>query len=117
MKSRLRQIMNWAYDSLDQVAIALDFFDASINRIAAWVIGTRAMRKALLRALLEPAGLLKKAEAGQDGTARLALFEELKSMPWSAVWDQYCSTRKVPVGLAWLETVRQYERSQCADRD
>jgi len=104
-------------DSLDQVAIALDFFDASINRIAAWVIGTRAMRKALLRALLEPAGLLKKAEAGQDGTARLALFEELKSMPWSAVWDQYCSTRKVPVGLAWLETVRQYERSQCADRD
>jgi L-rhamnose isomerase len=104
-------------DSLDQVAIALDFFDASINRIAAWVIGTRAMRKALLRALLEPAKLLAAAEASQDGTARLALFEELKSMPWSAVWDQYCSTRKVPVGLAWLEVVRQYERTQCAGRD
>jgi L-rhamnose isomerase len=104
-------------DSLDQVAIALDFFDASINRIAAWVIGTRAMRKALLRALLEPAKLLKAAESSQDGTARLALFEELKSMPWSAVWDQYCSTRKVPVGLAWLETVRQYERTQCAGRN
>jgi L-rhamnose isomerase len=104
-------------DSLDQVVIALDFFDASINRIAAWVIGTRAMRKALLRALLEPAKLLKTAESSQDGTARLALFEELKSMPWSAVWDQYCSTRKVPVGLAWLEQVRQYERTQCADRD
>jgi L-rhamnose isomerase len=100
----------------EQVQIGLDFFDASINRVAAWVIGTRNMRKALLRALLEPARLLAETETRGDVTARLAIFEELKSLPWAAVWDQYCLQRNAGVGLGWLETVRQYERSACAGR-
>jgi L-rhamnose isomerase len=95
---------------LDRVDIGLDFFDASINRVAAWVIGTRSMRKALLRALLEPTALIGEAEARGDATARLAMFEEQKSMPWGAVWDHYCETRGVPVGLGWLDRVRAYER-------
>jgi L-rhamnose isomerase len=95
---------------LDRVSIGLDFFDASINRVAAWVIGTRNMRKALLRALLEPRRAIADAEDRGDTTARLAMFEEMKSMPWTAVWDHYCETRGVPVGLAWLERVRAYER-------
>jgi L-rhamnose isomerase len=97
-------------DVIDRVSIGLDFFDASINRVAAWVIGTRNMRKALLRALLEPRAALAEAEAQGDTTARLALFEEQKSMPWTAVWDQYCERRGVPVGMSWLERVRAYER-------
>lgn len=95
---------------LERVHIGLDFFDASINRVAAWVIGTRNMRKALLRALLEPSAALRDAEARGDTTARLAWFEEQKSMPWGAVWDYYCESRGVPVGLGWLERVRAYER-------
>jgi L-rhamnose isomerase len=95
---------------LDRVSIGLDFFDASINRVAAWVIGTRNMRKALLRALLEPAAALADAEARGDTTTRLAMFEEQKSMPWTAVWDYYCESRGAPVGLGWLERVRSYER-------
>jgi L-rhamnose isomerase len=95
---------------LDRVQIGLDFFDASINRVAAWVIGTRNMRKALLRSLLEPSATIREAEARGDTTARLAWFEELKSMPWGAVWDYYCESRGVPVGLGWLDRVRAYER-------
>jgi L-rhamnose isomerase len=95
---------------LDRVHIGLDFFDASINRVAAWVIGTRNMRKALLRSLLEPTAAIADAEARGDTTARLAWFEEQKSMPWGAVWDYYCESRGVPVGLGWLERVRAYER-------
>ena len=97
-------------DVLDRVSIGLDFFDASINRVAAWVIGSRNMRKALLRALLEPRAAIAEAEARGDTTARLAMFEEQKSMPWTAVWDHYCESRGVPVGLRWLERVRKYER-------
>jgi len=95
---------------LDRVHIGLDFFDASINRVAAWVIGTRNMRKALLRSLLEPSAAIADAEARGDTTARLAWFEEQKSMPWGAVWDYYCESRGAPVGLGWLERVRAYER-------
>jgi L-rhamnose isomerase len=95
---------------LERVHIGLDFFDASINRVAAWVIGTRNMRKALLRSLLEPTAAIADAEARGDTTARLAWFEEQKSMPWGAVWDYYCESRGVPVGLGWLERVRAYER-------
>jgi L-rhamnose isomerase len=102
--------------ALDRIAVALDFFDASINRIAAWVIGTRNLRKALLRALLEPAARLAEAEARWDGTARLALFEEQKSMPWAAVWDEYCARRGVPVGLGWLQAVRAHEREVLSGR-
>jgi L-rhamnose isomerase len=100
----------------ERVQIGLDFFDASINRTAAWIVGTRNMRKALLRAMLEPARLLADTERRQDCTGRLALFEELKSMPWAAVWDQYCLTRGASVGLDWLEMVRQYERSVLSGR-
>ncbi len=95
---------------LDRVHIGLDFFDASINRVAAWVIGTRNMRKALLRALLEPSAAIAQVEARGDTTARLACLEELKSLPWGAVWDHYCESRGVPVGLGWLDRVRAYER-------
>ncbi|MGR5142636.1 L-rhamnose isomerase [Photobacterium sp. DNB23_23_1] len=94
---------------LGRVTIGLDFFDASINRIAAWVIGTRNMRKALLKALLEPNTQLKQAELNGDYTTRLALMEESKSLPWTAVWDYYCMEQGVPVGSAWLEQVKQYE--------
>ncbi len=96
-------------NGLDKVYIGLDYFDASINRVAAWVIGTRNMRKALLFALLEPKNELTKAECRFDYTTRLALMEEAKSLPWSAVWDYYCMTKNVPLGSGWLSTVRQYE--------
>lgn len=102
--------------ALDRIAIALDFFDASINRVAAWVIGTRNLRKALLRALLEPAPRLAEAEGRWDHTARLAMFEEQKAMPWAAVWNQYCEARGAPVGLAWLDAVRAYERDVLSRR-
>jgi L-rhamnose isomerase len=99
-----------------RVHIGLDFFDASINRIAAWVIGTRNMKKALLRALLEPSQTLREAELRQDYTTRLALQEEQKSLPWTAVWDHYCEARQVPVGAAWLDVVKQYETTELAKR-
>ena len=96
--------------------IGLDFFDASINRIAAWVIGTRNMKKCLLKALLEPTERLKKYEHDRDFTSRLALLEEQKSLPWQAVWDQYCLLNEVPVGGQWLDEVRQYETTVLTKR-
>jgi len=95
--------------ALSKVNLGLDFFDASINRVAAWVIGTGNMRKGLLRALLEPQAQLQQAEQQFDYTTRLALMEEQKSMPWPAIWDYYCDTRGVPAGAEWLECVRKYE--------
>ena len=95
---------------LEKVHIGLDFFDASINRIAAWTIGTRNMQKALLMALLEPAEELRRVENEFDFTSRLALQEELKSCPWQAVWNYYCMEQGVPVGLDWLDEVKNYER-------
>ncbi|HBH66490.1 MAG TPA: L-rhamnose isomerase, partial [Erwinia persicina] len=85
----------------DKVHIGLDFFDASINRIAAWVIGTRNAKKALLRALLEPVDTLKALENDGDYTARLALLEEQKSLPWQAVWEAWCLRHDVPAGASW----------------
>jgi L-rhamnose isomerase len=96
--------------------VGLDFFDASINRAAAWVIGTRCMIKALLIAMLEPAKKLREMEAAGDFTGRLALLEEMKTMPAGAVWDQYCVRQAVPVGAQWLEEVRGYEREVLARR-
>lgn len=96
--------------------IGLDFFDASINRIAAWVIGTRAMIKALLIALLEPTDKLRQMENEGDFTGRLALLEELKTMPFGAVWDYHCEKMGVPAGMAWLEEVRSYERDVLSKR-
>jgi len=95
--------------ALDRVSIGLDFFDASINRIAAWIIGTRAMRKALLAALLEPYPLLQEAEREGDYTRRLAWIEESKMLPYGMVWDELCRRSDMPVGRAWLDEVRSYE--------
>lgn len=93
----------------DRVHIGLDYFDASINRVAAWVIGTRNMLRALLIALLEPAGI-KAAEIEGDHTTRLALQEEFKSLPFGAAWDYYCESKSVPVGDAWLPIIKKYEK-------
>jgi len=101
---------------LERVHVGLDFFDASINRIAAWVIGTRNMFKALLIALLEPSKELQKAEMQFDFTTRLAMLEELKSYPWQAVWDYYCYKKGVPVGMEWLHEVKQYEKEVLLNR-
>jgi L-rhamnose isomerase len=100
---------------LARTHIGLDFFDASINRIAAWTIGTRNTLKALLIALLEPAAL-REAEKSGDFTARLALMEETRSLPWGAVWDAYCESQGVPVGRAWLDEVNRYENSVLSRR-
>ncbi|MGY3885536.1 L-rhamnose isomerase [Aeromonas aquatica] len=96
-------------DLLARVHVGLDFFDASINRIAAWVIGTRNMKKALLRALIEPIALLRQAEQQGDYATRLALMEETRSLPWQAVWDYACAQEGVPVGTDWLAVVKGYE--------
>jgi L-rhamnose isomerase len=96
-------------DYLQRVHIGLDFFDASINRVAAWVIGTRCMVKALLLALVEPVDLLRTAESAGNLTARLALQEEFKTLPYGAVWDYYCLRSSVPVGRAWLDDIKRYE--------
>ena len=101
---------------LDKVHIGLDFFDASINRVAAWVIGTRNMIKALLIAELEPTDKLKKMEAGMDFTNRLATMEELKCLPWAAVWDYYCLKNDVPVSMAWMDEIKQYEKDVLSKR-
>lgn len=99
-------------DYLNRVHIGLDFFDASINRVAAWVIGTRNMIKALMTAMLEPTAQLKQFELEGDYTSRLALMEEMKFMPFSAVWDYYCLSSGVPMGSDWLKDVKQYESQE-----
>jgi L-rhamnose isomerase len=101
---------------LDRVHIGLDFFDASINRIAAWTIGTRNVLKALLMALLEPTSLLANAEADGNYTKRLAMIEELKLMPFAAVWDHYCLQMNVPVGSDWLAEIEAYESAVLSRR-
>ncbi|MFI4910654.1 MAG: L-rhamnose isomerase [Sedimentisphaeraceae bacterium JB056] len=103
-------------DYLDRVYIALDFFDASINRIGAWATGTRCMMKALLIAMLEPAEMLRKAENDGDLTMRLAGVEELKTMPFGAVWDYFCMKNNVPVGFDWINEVKTYEKEVLAKR-
>ena len=100
----------------ERVHIGLDFFDASINRIAAWTIGTRNMIKALLMAFLEPLEKLQKLEAEGDYTSRMALMEEIKTLPFGAVWDQYCENTNVPTGKFWLDEVKQYEKDVLSKR-
>jgi L-rhamnose isomerase len=104
------------HDFLNRVHIGLDFFDASINRISAWATGTRAMIKALLIAMLEPTALLKKLETEGDFGSRLAMIEETKTLPFSAVWDYYCVKQGVPAGSAWLNEVKQYEKDVLSKR-
>ncbi|MBL0434918.1 L-rhamnose isomerase [Aeromonas hydrophila] len=101
---------------LERVHIGLDFFDASINRIAAWVIGTRNMKKALLRALLEPIEMLRQAECKGDYSTRLALMEETRSLPWQAVWDYACAREGVSVGVDWIYDVKEYEVQELLTR-
>jgi L-rhamnose isomerase len=101
---------------LGRVHIGLDYFDASINRIAAWVIGTRNLLRALLGALLEPTSRLRAFELQGDLTSRLALQEEAKALPAGAVWDHYCATRDVPVGYDWVQQVKRYEKDVLLNR-
>jgi L-rhamnose isomerase len=101
---------------LDRTHLGLDFFDASINRVAAWVIGARSLLRALLFALLEPWPQYQALERAGDYTGRLALMEEAKHLPWGAVWDYYCAQQGVPVGEAWLEEVRAYENQVLRQR-
>jgi L-rhamnose isomerase len=104
-------------DYLSRVHIGLDFFDASINRIAAWVIGTRSAQKALLKALLEPANILRAAEQAEDFTKRLFVFEEIKGLPFGAVWDQFCLKNDAPAGMAVLDEIQEYERNVLSRRN
>ncbi len=95
-------------DALGRVHLALDYFDGSMNRVGAWVIGARAVLKALLAALLSPQGKLQEAEAAGDNFARLALMEEAKALPLGAVWDHYCAKAGVAVGVGLLDEVHGY---------
>ncbi|MFA5204041.1 MAG: L-rhamnose isomerase [Lentisphaeria bacterium] len=97
-------------NALGRACIALDYFDASLNRVGAWVIGARATRKALLAALLEPAALIRSAAARGDQASKLALLEEAKTLPFGAVWDAYCQRHGIAAGSAWLNTLAAYEK-------
>ncbi|MBU1855649.1 MAG: L-rhamnose isomerase, partial [Verrucomicrobia bacterium] len=107
IRSLAEEIVRGNY--LQRVHIGLDFFDASINRVAAWVIGARAMLQALLIALVEPTAALRQMELQRDFTARLALMEELKSLPFGAIWDYYCCQQDVPANNAWMREIKTYE--------
>lgn len=102
--------------ALGRVHIGLDYFDASINRIGAYVIGSRATQKCLLQALLEPLPALRRYEAEEKGFERLALLEEAKSMPWNAVWDMFCMRNSVPVGEEFIAGVEEYETEVTSKR-
>lgn len=103
-------------DAMNRVHIGLDYFDASINRIGAYVIGSCATLKCMLQALLEPLHLLRKYEANGQGFERLALLEECKSLPWNAVWDMFCLRNDVPVGESFIEEVQKYESEVTSKR-
>ncbi len=103
-------------DALERVHIGLDYFDASINRIAAWTIGARNTLRALLNALLEPRDLLRGYEQAGDFSRRLALIEELKAMPANAVWDYYCLSKHVPVGMAYMDVIWEHEKRVLSER-
>lgn len=115
LRAIAQEIIRGGYQQ--RVHIGLDYFDATINRIAAWVIGIRAARKALLGALLEPIELLRQHEQCGDFTARLALLEDSKTLPVGAVWDHYCLTRNVPPDTNWLVDVKTYEQDVLANRE
>ena len=103
-------------DALDRVHVGLDYFDASINRIGAYVVGSRATQKCMLQALLEPLPLLRQYEANGQGFERLALLEECKSLPWNAVWDMFCLKNGVPVGEAFIGDIEKYEAEVTSKR-
>jgi L-rhamnose isomerase len=101
---------------LERTHIGLDYFDASINRVAAWVIGARSAIKALLLALLEPTARLREMEATGDHTSRLALLEEIKTLPFGEVWNEYLRRQDVPDGVHWLAELKKYESQVLAER-
>ena len=101
----------------NRVHIGLDYFDASINRIAAWTVGARNIKKSLLLAALEPTKKLTKLEREGDYTSRLELTEEYKTYPFGAVWDEFCARNKVPVGEKWIAKVKKYTKDVLSDRD
>ncbi|MFN8529699.1 MAG: L-rhamnose isomerase [Anaerolineae bacterium] len=101
---------------VNRVHIGLDFFDASINRVAAWTIGTRNALRSLLMALVEPSEMLCQLEQAGDFTSRLGLLEELKGLPFGAVWDQYCLQEGVPVGFAYMDEIKAYEKAVLSKR-
>jgi len=103
--------------ALDRVHLALDFFDASINRVGAWVIGARAVLKALLAALLEPTVRLREMEEAGDRFGRLALLEEIKTLPLGAVWETHCLRSDAPGDERWIESMRDYEKRVLAKRE
>ncbi|AEJ61597.1 L-rhamnose isomerase [Spirochaeta thermophila DSM 6578] len=100
----------------EKIHLAVDYFDASINRILAWVIGARAVQKALLSAFLEPVGRLEELEAEGRLGERLALMEDVKSLPFAAVWDYYCLSQDVPLDVEWIREVEAYERQVLSKR-
>jgi len=102
--------------ALDRVNIGLDFFDASINRIGAWVVGTRATQISFLQALLEPVDKLREYENSGQLFERLALMEEAKKLPFGDVWDYFCMQMDVPPGAGYLKDVQQYEKEVCSKR-
>ncbi len=103
-------------DYFDRVHVGLDYFDASINRVGAWVVGARAIQEALLVALLEPTDTLRSHESSGDYTSRLALQEQLKSLPWGSVWDEFCSRNSVPSEGGWMKEIKAYESQVLAGR-
>lgn len=103
-------------DLINKTSIGLDYFDASINRIAAWVVGVRSLEKALLKAYLEPINELKKIEEDKNYTDRMILTEELKAMPFGIVYDYYCFMSNVPVGLDYMEEIHRYEKEVLSKR-
>ncbi len=103
-------------DLLPVTNIGLDFFDATINRVAAWVVGTRNTQKALLKAFLEPTDDLKKMELENDFTTRMVFTEELKDFPFGDIWNKFCEQNGVPIGLDWLKEVREYEKNVLLNR-
>jgi L-rhamnose isomerase len=114
LQALAQEIVRGGY--LNRVHIGLDYFDASINRVAAWVIGTRNALKALLMALLEPIDQLREMEISGDYTGRLALLEELKGLPFGAVWDQHCLRQGVSIGISFVDEIRAYEEQELSKR-
>ena len=114
LQNIMNEVVRGGYE--ERVCLALDYFDASINRLAAWVIGMRNARKALLKAYLEPYAPIRQAEENWDYTGRLALMEEEKTLPFAPVWDYFCAQQNVPVGDAWLPQIRQYEKDVLSGR-
>jgi len=114
LQAIMQEIVRGEY--LSRTHIGLDFFDASINRVAAWVIGTRNALRAMLMAMLEPIEQMRAFEQSGDFTSRLALLEELKGMPFGAVWDYYCSQADVPVGISFMDEIKEYEKKELANR-